>query len=136
MSRKYGKGTKIIWKDRKRFMGMKLSFTRFILAEKEGSWVKLFVSKGFFSTHEEEVNAYRIIDISLRRNFVNKIFGVGTVILTAKDATCPKVELKNVKRPFEVRDIITEIVEQERAKKRIRVSEFHSNDGDMDDFID
>jgi uncharacterized membrane protein YdbT with pleckstrin-like domain len=136
---KYGKDTTIIWKDRKRFMGMPLSFTRYILAEKENSWVKLFLSVGFFSTHEEEVNAYRIIDITLKRNLANKIFGVGTLRLTCKDATNPEMTLKNVKKPYDVRDKLTEIVEKERSKKRIRVSEFQNiSDDDHeggDDFM-
>ncbi|MGI6701291.1 MAG: PH domain-containing protein [Christensenellales bacterium] len=136
MASKYGKDTIIIWKDRKRFMGMPLSFTRYILAEKENNWVKLFQSIGFFSTKEEEVNAYRVIDISLKRNLADKIFRVGSLQLTCKDATTPSLILRKIKKPYEVRDIITEIVERERNKKRIRVNEFHTTDGDMmdDDF--
>mgnify|MGYP001001374143 CR=1 FL=1 len=133
---RYGKDTKIVWKDRKRFMGMPLSFTKYILAEKENNWVKLYVSVGFFSTHEEEVNAYRVIDICLKRNFIDKIFGVGTLHLTCKDATTPTLDLKRVKRPYIVRDTLTEIVERERSKKRIRVNEFHSIDSDGDGMHD
>lgn len=128
----FGKETTIVWKDRKRFMGMPLSFTRYRLVEKENGWVKLFVSIGFFSTHEEEVNAYRIIDISLKRSLSDKIFGVGDIVLTCKDATTPSLTLKNVKKPYRVRDIISEVVERERNKKRIRVNEFQSTDGDAD----
>lgn len=131
---KYGKDTRVIWRDRKRFMGMPLSFTRYILVEKENSWIKLFVSVGFFSTHEEEVNAYRIIDATLKRTLADKIFNVGTLNLTCKDATTPNLLIKRVKRPFAVRDTITDIVEKERNKKRIRVNEFHNTDGDADDF--
>jgi len=135
MGNKYGKETNIIWKDRKRFMGMPLSFTRYILAEKDNSWVKLFVSVGFFSTHEEEVNAYRIIDCSLKQNLSNKIFRVGDLHLTCKDATTPSLVLKRIKRPYEVRDKITEIVEKERNKKRIRINEFQTSDGEGDGMI-
>ncbi len=135
MASKYGKETTVIWKDKKRIWGMPLSFTRYLLVEKDQSWVKLFVSKGFFSTKEEEVNAYRIIDSSLRRNLFNKLFGVGTIILTCKDATCPTIELVRIKKPYVVRDTIAQVVENERAKKKVRVSEFHGNEGD-DDFIE
>lgn len=132
---KYGKEVNVVWKDRKRFMGMPLSFTRYILAEKNNSWVKLFVSVGFFSTKEEEVNAYRILDITLNRTFSNKIFGVGTLKLTCKDATDSMLVLKRIKKPYEIRDLIAETVEKERAKKRIRVNEFQTTDTDADDLI-
>ena len=132
---KYGKEVNVVWKDRKRFMGMPLSFTRYILAEKNNSWVKLFVSVGFFSTKEEEVNAYRILDITLNRTFSNKIFGVRTLKLTCKDATDSMLVLKRIKKPYEIRDLIAETVEKERAKKRIRVNEFQTTDTDADDLI-
>ena len=47
-----------IWKDRKRFLGMPLSFTRYALSED-----RLFLSVGFFSIKDEEVLLYRIRDI-------------------------------------------------------------------------
>lgn len=133
MGSKYGKDVTILWKDRKRFMGMPLSFTRYILAEKENGWVKLFVSVGFFSTKEEEVHAYRILDISLNRNLFNKIYGVGTLKLTCKDATDSAITLKRIKKPFVVRDLLADTIERERNKKRIRVNEFQTTDGDFDE---
>lgn len=129
---KYGENTTILWSDKKRFWGMKLSFTKYTLVEKENSWVKLFVAQGFFSTHEEEVNVYRIIDSSLKRTLGNKITGVGTIHLTCKDASTPSLYLKRVKKPYKVRELITEMVERERNKKRIRVNEFHTTGGDND----
>lgn len=133
---KYGKDTTIIWKDRKRFMGMPLSFTRYLLVNKENSWVKLFVSKGFFSTKEEEVNVYRIVDATLNQNLANKIFRVGNLHLLCKDVTTPEIDLIRIKRPYEVRDIINDTIEKERNKKRIRVNEFQSTDNDQDLDID
>ena len=51
-----------IWKDRKRFLGMPLSFTRYAISED-----RLFLSVGFWSIRDEEVLLYRIRDIPLTR---------------------------------------------------------------------
>lgn len=51
---RFGKGLKLIWKDRKRWAGMPLSFTRYFLIEKPNKWIKLFTSVGLFSTVDEK----------------------------------------------------------------------------------
>lgn len=121
---KYGADSKIVWKDRKRFMGLPLSFTKYSIVENE-SWVKLFKSVGLLSTSYEEVHAYRIIDISLKQSLGDKIFGVGTIILHCDDPSNPYLYLTKVKHPFEVRNTITKIVEREKALRGFRITEFH-----------
>ena len=76
---------KVMWKDRKRFLGMPLSFTRYQLTP-----TRLTVSVGLFSTHIEETLLYRILDSNLQRNFWQKIFGVGTVMVFAGDRSAQK----------------------------------------------
>ena len=51
-----------LWKDRKRYFGMPLSFTRYALSED-----RLFLSVGFFSVRDEEILLYRVRDISVKR---------------------------------------------------------------------
>ena len=64
------------WKDRKRILGMPISFTRYRLENN-----RLFINKGFFSTVEDELVIYRILDVRLHRSFWDKLLGVGTVTL-------------------------------------------------------
>ena len=56
------RGDQYIWRDRKRFLGMPLSFTRYALSED-----RLFLSVGFLSIKDEEVLLYRVRDISSSR---------------------------------------------------------------------
>ena len=88
------KGIDYKWKDRKRHLGMPLSFTRYALSED-----RLFLETGFFNIKDEEVVLYRIRDISMKRTLGQRIFGVGTITVVSSDKSCPKVELKNVKKP-------------------------------------
>lgn len=120
---RYGAESIVIWKDRKRFMGMPLSFTRYSLVEND-AWVKLFKSVGFLSTHYEEVHAYRIIDITLKQTLRDKIFGVGTIILHCDDSSNPYLHLTRIKNPFEVRNQLTTLTEREKRARGFRVTEF------------
>lgn len=120
-----------LWKDRKRFMGMPLSFTRYKLTED-----RLFVETGFFSTKYEEIVLYRIKDISLKRTLWQKICGVGTITVQSSDKTTPLLVIKNVKKSFAVKELLHESVEQQKLARRYRISEVIGDDGDDDDDFD
>lgn len=123
---------KVMWKDRKRFLGMPLSFTRYQLTP-----TRLTVSVGLFSTHIEETLLYRILDSNLQRNFWQKIFGVGTVMVFAGDRSAQTVTLKNVRESEKVRRLLGELVEKEREAKRITAREMYgSGFGELDHDID
>jgi membrane protein YdbS with pleckstrin-like domain len=108
------------WKDRKRFLGMPLSFTRYKLDNN-----KLFVSTGLFTTVEDQLVMYRTLDVRLKRTFWDKVFGVGTVILYTADETQKQIELKRIKKPKEVRDALSDIAESERARLGIKGRELY-----------
>lgn len=126
VERKYGQGAELIWKDRKRWMGMPLSFTRYRLIRKPGAWFKIFSDIGFSYSVVEEINLYRIYDISLRQSLVGKMLNTGTVILFSNDERSPKFILKNIKDPFKVRDMFSNYVEEQRKLNNVRITEFQA----------
>ncbi len=107
-----------IWKDRKRHLGLPLSFTRYALSED-----RLFLSVGFFSIKDEEILLYRIRDISTSRSLWQRIFGVGTITVVSSDKTAPTLLLKNVKNPLDVKELLHRQVEEVKIRRRIRVGE-------------
>jgi uncharacterized membrane protein YdbT with pleckstrin-like domain len=122
------------WKDRKRFLGMPLSFTRYRLENN-----RLYINKGFFSTIEDELVMYRVLDVRLKRSLWDKLFGVGTVTLYTADETHKELVLQKIKRSSQVRTMISEIAEQERAKLGIKGRELYGvagNPADVDDLDD
>ena len=123
MKDQFGEGSKILWHDRKRWCGMPLSFTRYYLVESE-DWLKLYSSIGFLSIRGEEVNLYRVYDISVRATLSNRIFGTGTLILHCSSNSSDEVRLIRIKNPYKVRAMLSELIEQERAKRGNRISEF------------
>ena len=122
-----------LWKDRKRYFGLPLSFTRYSLSED-----RLFVSVGFLSIRDDEVLLYRVRDIDTSRSLWQRMFGVGTVTVISSDKTMPNLVLKNIKDPVFVKELIHKQVEEMKIKRRVRVGEIMGNamDAADDEFDD
>ena len=116
-----------IWKDRKRRLGLPLSFTRYSLSED-----RLFLSTGFLNIKEDEVLLYRVRDITTSRTLWQRIFGVGTITVASSDKTMPNLVLKNVKDPIGVKELLHQQVEQMKIRRRVRVGEIMTTDMDGD----
>ena len=112
-----------IWQDRKRtFLGLPLSFTKYMLSED-----RLFVEKGFLNSELNEEQLYRIRDVKVTRSLGQKMFGLGTVtVFSAGEETV----LESIKDPIEVKEEIVRLVEEARRKHGIRASEMLMGDPD------
>lgn len=117
-----------LWKDRKRFLGMPLSFTRYMLSED-----RLFLSKGFLNVKDDEILLYRVRDISTNRNLLQRMLGVGTVTVMSTDKTCPNLVMKNIKDPIAVKEMLHKHVEEMKLRRQVRVSELTNLDDKDDD---
>lgn len=125
-----------LWKDRKRRLGLPLSFTRYFLSED-----RLFCETGLLNLKASEVLLYRVQDLELTMSLGQRIFGVGTVCVHSSDKSSPHLDLKNVKNPREVKELIHRNVEAAKERRRMRATEllgkedgpgFH--EGDEPDF--
>ena len=118
----------IIWKDRKRiFFGLPWTFTKYSISED-----RLFISTGFFSVKEDEVRLYRIMDVSLERKLWQRMCGLGTIKCCSADKTMGDFEIKNIKKS---REMLSNMVEDERTKKKVSSREFMDHERDeFDDY--
>lgn len=114
-----------IWQDRKRtFLGLPLSFTKYMLNEE-----RIFVEKGFFNAVLDEENLYRVRDVRVSRSLGQRIFGLGTVTVFATNG---ETVLESIKNPIEVKEEIVRLVEEARKKHNIRASEMLMGQADQD----
>ena len=113
-----------IWQDRKRtFLGLPLSFTKYMLNEE-----RIFVEKGFFNAVLDEENLYRVRDVRVSRSLGQRIFGLGTVTVFATNG---ETVLESIKNPIEVKEEIVRLMEEARKKYGIRASEMLMSEPDM-----
>lgn len=122
---------KTLWSDRSRIFGMPITFTKYAMSED-----RIFRETGLLSIHFEEILLYRVRDISMKITLGQRIFGVGSILLQSSDKTAPILELKNVKDPRTVKEMIHRQVEEIKLQRRMRVGEIlddPNNDADFDD---
>ena len=123
------KEVNILWKDRKRpIWGLPLSFTKYELTEE-----KLLITTGIFSIKEEEVKLYRILDVTLKRNLFQRIFGVGTIHCCSSDKSSGEFDILEIKNPKQVKELLSSAIEKERDRKRISGREFMMTDEEIEE---
>lgn len=113
------KKIKYIWQDRKRtFLGLPLSFTKYMLTED-----RLFVERGFLNSTLDEENLYRVRDVRVERSLGQRLFGLGTVRVFSTSASNGETVLESIKQPLEVKEEIVRLVDEARKRNNIRASE-------------
>jgi len=114
------------WYDRKRtFLGLPFSFTKYFVYHE-----KLVVETGVFNLREEEVRLYRIMDITLKRSFGQRMLGLGSIHICSADKTTPELDIKNIKKPRQTKELLSTLVEEARDSKRVSGREYMGADFD------
>lgn len=127
---------KMKWYDRKRlWCGLPWTFTKYGMSDD-----RLFVEKGLFNVRGMEVRLYRILNISIQRSLIQRIFGLGTIHLDSTDKDLSCFDIVNIKNSESVMEMISEAVEAERLRNRVASREFmsdgmHENDAEEDGMI-
>lgn len=122
---------KLIWKDRKRILGLPLTFTRYAMSED-----RLFMSTGFLTIRDEEILLYRLRDISMSRTLGQRLFNVGTLEVASSDKSDPVLKLVNIKHPGLVKELLHEQAEHSKMRRRVRFSEVAAYSDGLDDGLD
>ena len=121
-----------IWHDRKRILGLPISFTRYALSED-----RLFLKRGVINVKQDEIVLYRVRELRVSVSLWQRLFGVGTVTVISTDKSIPELVIKNIRQPNEVKELIHEYVEKMKIARRMRVGEMSMDiDEDTIDFED
>ena len=108
-----------VWSDRKRtIFGLPWSFTKYILTDE-----KLLIVKGLFKQTEEEIRLYRILDMALSRTLRERVDRVGTIHCCSSDKTASEFDIKHIRNPREVKEMLSELVEKQRIARGVSIRE-------------
>ncbi len=117
--------------ERKRwlFFGLPFTFTVYTLENK-----KLILKEGFFNSKENEILLYRIVDMTLSRSLIQKLFGLGSLTIEAQDKTHPSLVIKNIKHVRNFKELLSNAVEEDKLRLRMRQGELIDSQADDDCF--
>lgn len=105
-----------VWTDKKRtIFGLPLSFTRYFLTE-----TKFITRVGLFNLVEDELDLYTVKDKKLVLSLGNRIFKCGTIIMYVVDTDTPVKEIKSVKAPRKVLELLDKYINIQRDRYRTR----------------
>lgn len=113
----------VSWKDRKHFLWFPWTFTKYYIMND-----RLIIEKGLLKTVVDETLLYRIVDITMEQTLAGKLFGTGTLIIAAKADKTPEIRLENIAKPREIRQMISQLVEESRNKRNVVGKEFYSGE--------
>ena len=79
---------------------------------------------------------YRITDVTLKRSFGQKLLGIGTIHCDSSDVTMQNFDIKNVKNPKKVKELLSRLVNESRLRNRVYTSERingapHAHEGEL-----
>ncbi|MBE6930588.1 MAG: PH domain-containing protein [Ruminococcaceae bacterium] len=115
-----------VWQDRKRIIfGLPWTFTIYRLTKE-----KLLIESGILNKKEEEVRLYRIMDLTLKRSLWQRLFGLGTIHCCTGDQSTPEFDILWIKDAANVKNMLSDMVEQQRVEKGIVSREFMDDDGE------
>lgn len=128
--REESKSKDYIWQERKRlWCGLPWTFTTYTMSKD-----RMFVKKGLLTTHEYEVRLYRIVNISISRTLIQRMFGLSTIHVDSSDRDLASFDIINIRHGAFVKEALSETVEKERTRNRVSARELmvDADDEDID----
>lgn len=98
----------------------------------EVSTERLKIDYGILNRHTEEIELFRVQDLSVQRSMFDRMFGVGNIIIHSGDATGGTLVLYDIPDVEHVKDLIRDASRVERQRHRVGVFEENWQDGLME----
>lgn len=106
----------ILWSDKKRVtFGLPWTFTTYFLTPK-----KIKIKSGLLFVEENEIDLYKITDKKIITGPIGRMCNYGSIVLYSKDTNNRVLTLKNIKNVDEVFKMLTDCIDEERDKYKIR----------------
>jgi len=84
---------------------------------------RIKITRGILSKRTDELELYRVNDVTLIEPFFLRMFGVGNIQITTADASTPQLTLEGIKDARSLREELRKYIEECRSRKGTRVTE-------------
>ena len=109
-------GERVLWTGRPR---IPLAWIAALTTRYKLTNERLIVTNGFISKRIEEIELYRVNDVSMKMSVMERIFGLGDVRLETTDASTPDPQIKDIQNPERVKDLVRQAARAERQRRRV-----------------
>lgn len=109
-------GERVLWTGRPR---IPLSWIAALTTRYKLTNERFIVTHGFISKRIEEIELYRVNDVSMKMSVMERLFGLGDVRLETTDASTPEPQIKDIQNPERVKDLVRQAARAERQRRRV-----------------
>lgn len=85
---------------------------------------RLFVQRGLIAKHLEELELFRVKDVTVRQGILQRILGFGTITVLSTDDSNPQLVLIGINKPMDVKETIRNSFRAARKREGVRAAEF------------
>ncbi len=85
---------------------------------------RLFITRGLVSKKRDQMELYRVKDVSLEQSFLERLLHVGTVKVFSNDDTTPIMLLSHISNPDQVFETVRKAYRESRRREGVRATEF------------
>jgi len=85
---------------------------------------RLFVRRGWLAQHVDELELYRVKDVTVEQGFLQRLLGYGTITVLSDDESTPETDLIRISRPTTVKEMIRTQYRAARRREGVRPTEF------------
>lgn len=85
---------------------------------------RLFVQRGLIAKHLEEVELFRVKDVTLNQGMLQRLLGVGNVVVLSSDDTTPQLVLAGIPDPLAVKEQLRGAFRAARQREGLRMGEY------------
>ena len=85
---------------------------------------RLFAQTGLIAKNLEEVELFRVKDVTLSQGVIDRMLGTGTVTVLSTDDTAPRLELAGIRDPMAAKGALRTAFRAARQREGMRTAEF------------
>lgn len=93
---------------------------------------RLKIEYGILNRHTEEIELFRVKDLSVTRSMWDRMFGVGNIVISSGDVSGSVTVLHDIPDADAVKDKIRDVSRVERQRNRVGVFEETYTEGVVD----
>lgn len=84
---------------------------------------RLFIQKGLIAKHLEELELFRVKDITLKQGILQRILGFGSITVLSTDDSNPHIELIGINEPMKIKEVMRSTFRAARKQEGVRTAE-------------